>query len=46
MGEQIPGQITVGATPTAVSIVTIIYYLLSFGIAYRWLSNQLKAHTQ
>ena len=46
MGEQIPGQVTVGITPTVVSIVTIVYYLLSFGIAYGWLSNQLKAHTQ
>ncbi len=46
MGEQIHGQVTVGITPTAVSIVTIVYYLLSFGIAYRWLSNQLKEHTQ
>ncbi len=46
MGEQIPGQVTVGITPTAVSIVTIVYYLLSFGIAYKWLSNQLKTHTK
>ncbi len=46
MSEQIPGQVSVGITPTAVSIVTIIYYLLSFGIAYGWLSNQLKARKQ
>jgi len=46
MGEQSPGQVSVGITPTSVSIVTIIYYLLSFGIAYGWLSNQLKAHKQ
>ena len=46
MGEQIPGQVAVGITPTAVSIVTIVYYLLSFGISYGWLSNQLKAHKQ
>ncbi len=44
MGEQIPGQVTVGVTSAAVSIVSIVYYLLSFGIAYGWLSNQLKAH--
>ena len=44
MGEQIPGQVTVGITPTAVSIVTIAYYLLSFGTAYAWLSNQLQSH--
>lgn len=46
MGEQVPGQVAVGTTPTAISIVTILYYLLSFGIAYGWLSNQLKAHTK
>ena len=46
MGEKIPGQVTVGITQTAVSIVSIAYYLLSFGIAYGWLSNQLKAHKQ
>jgi hypothetical protein len=46
MGEQIPGQVSVGITPTAISIVTIIYYSLSFGVAYGWLSNQLKAHKQ
>ena len=42
MGEYIPGQVTVGITPAAVSIVTSIYYLLSFGLAYRWLSGQLQ----
>ena len=46
MDEQIPGQVSVGITPTAVSVVSIGYYLLSFGIAYGWLTNQLKAHTQ
>lgn len=46
MGEQIPGQVTVGITPTAISTVTIVYYLLSFGIAYGWLSDQLKTHTK
>ncbi len=44
MGEGIPGQVTVGITPTSVSAITSIYYLLSFAAAYVWLSKQLNVN--
>lgn len=44
MGEHIPGQVTVGLTPTPISIITSAYYLLSFVAAYYWLTKQLQSN--
>jgi hypothetical protein len=46
MGEGVPGQVTVGITPTWISVTSSIYYLLSFAAAYVWLSRQLQAHNK
>jgi hypothetical protein len=46
MGEGVPGQVTVGITPTWISVISSLYYLLSFAAAYIWLSKQLQAHNK
>ena len=46
MGEGVPGQVTVGITPTLISVITSLYYLLSFAAAYVWLSKQLHVHNK
>jgi len=43
MGETIPGRVSVGLTPPWVSVATIIYYLIAFLAAYRWLSKKLQS---
>jgi len=40
-GEQNPGQITLGQTSLAGSLISFAYYLLVFILAYRWLSGEL-----
>lgn len=42
MGESMPGQISVGITPTPISIVSGVYYLLAFLAGYRWLIKNLQ----
>ena len=42
MGGQDAGQVSVGITPTPISIVTGAYYLLAFLAAYTWLIRYLK----
>jgi hypothetical protein len=41
LGGENPGQVLPGRTDSLVSGVTILYYLLVFGLAYRWLVAQL-----
>jgi hypothetical protein len=40
-GVENPGQVLLGASNLLTSIVTIVYYLLAFFLAYRWLLSQL-----
>jgi len=41
-GERNPGQITLGQTSLAGSLVSLSYYLVIFILAYRWLSRELE----
>jgi hypothetical protein len=41
LGEENPGQVLPGRTNSLTSGVTILYYLLVFILAYRWLVEQL-----
>ena len=41
LGGENPGQLLLGSTDSLISGVTILYYLLVFGLAYRWLVAQL-----
>ena len=42
MGEPISGQVSVGLTPTTLSIVSGIYYLAAFIAGYYWLIKDSK----
>jgi hypothetical protein len=41
LGGENPGQVLVGDTNAAISMVTSAYYLIAFGLAYRWLLAQI-----
>ena len=41
LGGDSPGQVLVGGVDPLTSVVTILYYLLAFGLAYRWLLAQI-----
>jgi hypothetical protein len=40
-GAENPGQVLLGVASPLTSIVTIVYYVLAFFLAYRWLLSQL-----
>ncbi|HJW90605.1 MAG TPA: hypothetical protein VJ436_08180 [Anaerolineales bacterium] len=40
-GAQNPGQFLLGSTDLLNSLVTSVYYLLAFALAYRWLTGQM-----
>jgi hypothetical protein len=46
LGGEEPGQLRVGAVDPAISVVSAVYYLLAFGLAYRWLLTQMSAWIQ
>jgi len=41
LGSNNPGQVLIGGTDLPTSVVTIVYYLIAFGLAYRWLLAQI-----
>ena len=41
LGGENPGQVLIGGTDLLTSAVTIVYYLIAFGLAYRWLLTQI-----
>jgi len=41
LGGDSPGQVLVGGVDPLTSVVTILYYLLAFGLAYSWLLAQI-----
>jgi hypothetical protein len=41
LGRENPGQILIGGADLLTSVVTIVYYLIAFGLAYRWLLAQI-----
>jgi hypothetical protein len=41
LGSETPGQVLLGEINAVISIVTSAYYLLTFGLAYAWLSAQV-----
>ena len=41
LGSQNPGQVLLGVTDPLTSLVTIVYYVLAFGLAFRWLHAQI-----
>lgn len=41
LGGESPGQVLVGGIDPLTSVVTIVYYLIAFGLAYRWLLTQI-----
>jgi len=41
-GEQNPGQVSLGITSPAISIVTVIYYLIIIIFSYKWLTKELQ----
>jgi hypothetical protein len=45
-GAENPGLVLVGASNPLTSVVTIVYYLLAFLLAYRWLLSQLAGMSQ
>lgn len=43
LGGENPGELLPGSTAPLVSGVTLLYYLIVFGLAYGWLARQLSA---
>ncbi len=41
LGGENPGQVLVGDTNAFASMVTLVYYVVAFGLAYRWLLTQI-----
>ena len=41
LGSQSPGQVLLGVTDPLTSLVTVVYYVLAFGLAFRWLHAQI-----
>lgn len=41
LGSNNPGQVLIGGADLLTSAVTIVYYLMAFGLAYRWLLAQI-----
>lgn len=41
LGGESPGQVLVGDSSALTSVVNIVYYVLAFGLAYRWLLTQI-----
>ncbi len=41
LGGESPGQVLVGGIDPLTSAVTIVYYLIAFGLAYGWLLTQI-----
>jgi hypothetical protein len=42
LGSANPGQVALGAADRLMSVITILFYALAFGLAYRWLAPQLE----
>lgn len=42
MGEENPGQVSLGLTSPITSVVSAAYYLVAFVLVYRWLSKELN----
>lgn len=41
LGGESPGQVLVGDSSALTSVMNIVYYVLAFGLAYRWLLTQI-----
>jgi hypothetical protein len=41
LGGERPGQVLVGDSSALTSVMNIVYYVLAFGLAYRWLLTQI-----
>jgi hypothetical protein len=43
LGIENPGQVSLGVTPPWVSVLSACYYLITFILGYRWLTNVLRS---
>jgi hypothetical protein len=46
LGSANPGQVSLGSSDRLVSVVTILYYALAFGLAYRWLAPKVEQRSR